>query len=98
MGVRLIESRPFNSYHNATDNEKIDGHTSLAREVGIIRVRARLGSVSLPQEPLLRLVVEAAELLEQFQWLTPEQSTSDVLSSKTRDAVQQEVADVAIYL
>ena len=44
------------------------------------------------------LVVEAAELLEQFQWLTPEQSTSDVLSSKTRDAVQQEVADVAIYL
>ena len=44
------------------------------------------------------LVVEAAELLEQFQWLTIEQSSSDELPRKTRDAVQQEVADVAIYL
>jgi len=40
--------------------------------------------------------VEAAELLEHFQWLTEEQSRS--LSEETRQAVSQEAADVLLYL
>jgi dCTP diphosphatase len=42
------------------------------------------------------LSVEAAELLENFQWLTEEQSRS--LPTERRDAVRQEIADVLLYL
>ena len=40
--------------------------------------------------------VEAAELLECFQWLTPEQSTK--LKVSDRRAVEEEAADVLLYL
>ena len=42
------------------------------------------------------LIVEAAELLEPFQWLTPEQSLD--LPAPKKEAVRQEMADVLIYL
>jgi dCTP diphosphatase len=42
------------------------------------------------------LAVEAAELLENFQWLTEEQSRS--LPTEKRDAVRKEIADVLLYL
>jgi dCTP diphosphatase len=42
------------------------------------------------------LVVEAAELLEQFQWLTEEQSRN--LTHDQANAVRKELADVLIYL
>ena len=42
------------------------------------------------------LIVEAAELLEPFQWLTAEQSLN--LPEPKREAVRQEMADVLIYL
>lgn len=51
-----------------------------------------------PKNLASALTVEAAELLEQFQWLTAEGSTVDSLSDKQLDAIQQEVADVGIYL
>jgi NTP pyrophosphatase (non-canonical NTP hydrolase) len=44
----------------------------------------------------MALSVEAAELLELFQWLTEEQSRSP--DPKTRDAVGEEIADVLLYL
>ena len=44
------------------------------------------------------LSVEAAELLEVFQWLTAEQSSASILSEKARGKVKEEIADVAIYL
>jgi dCTP diphosphatase len=49
-----------------------------------------------PKNLAAALIVEAAELLEHFQWLTPEQSKD--LSSATRQEVGQEIADVLIYL
>ena len=42
------------------------------------------------------LAVESAELLEPFQWLTDEQSRE--LSVEARAAVEQEMADVLLYL
>ena len=42
------------------------------------------------------LAVEAAELLEPFQWLTEEQSRA--LPPETRAAVEEEMADVLLYL
>ncbi len=44
----------------------------------------------------MALIVEAAELLEHFQWLTPEQSES--LSGDKRREVELEMADIFIYL
>jgi len=44
----------------------------------------------------MALSVEAAELLEPFQWLTAEQSQH--LSADQHEAVRQEIADVLIYL
>lgn len=49
-----------------------------------------------PKNLASALIVEAAELLEHFQWLTPEQSA--VLPAQTRDEVAREMADVFIYL
>jgi len=44
----------------------------------------------------MALSVEAAELLEHFQWLTQEQSSSPESVDKT--AVAEEIADIQIYL
>lgn len=49
-----------------------------------------------PKNLASALAVEAAELLEPFQWLTEEQSRN--LSEKQLAAVKDELADVQIYL
>jgi len=49
-----------------------------------------------PRNLAAALSVEAAELLEPFQWLTDEQSRN--LSPEARAAVEQELADVLLYL
>lgn len=49
-----------------------------------------------PKNLASALAVEAAELLEHFQWLTEEQSKA--LSSEKLTEVKHELADVLIYL
>ena len=49
-----------------------------------------------PRNLATALAVEAAELLEPFQWLTEEQSR--YLPPETRVAVEEELADVLLYL
>lgn len=49
-----------------------------------------------PKNLAMALIAEAGELVEPFQWLTEEQSKS--LDSKQLSLVQDEVADVFIYL
>ncbi len=49
-----------------------------------------------PKNLTMALSVEASELLEHFQWLT--QDESDDLPPDTRAAVEEEMADVLIYL
>jgi dCTP diphosphatase len=49
-----------------------------------------------PRNLATALAVEAAELLEPFQWLTDEQSRD--LPPETLSAVEQELADVLLYL
>ncbi len=49
-----------------------------------------------PRNLATALAVEAAELLEPFQWLTDEQSRD--LPPEKRAAVEQELADVLLYL
>ena len=49
-----------------------------------------------PKNLAMALAVEAAELLEHFQWLTAEQSAR--LEARRRRAVAEEIADVLLYL
>ncbi len=49
-----------------------------------------------PKNLAMALSVEAAELLEEFQWLTEEQSRA--LDGERRERVRREMADVLIYL
>jgi dCTP diphosphatase len=49
-----------------------------------------------PKNLAMALIVEAAELVEHFQWLTEEQSQT--LSPKKLAEVEQEIADIQIYL
>jgi len=49
-----------------------------------------------PKNLAAALAVEAAELLEHFQWLTPEESAR--LPRATRAEVADELADVLLYL
>ena len=49
-----------------------------------------------PKNVSMALAVEAAELLEHFQWLTEEQSKN--LSQQKLQEVGEEVADVFLYL
>ena len=49
-----------------------------------------------PKNLAMALSVEVGELLEHFQWLTPEQSSA--LGDDARAAVGKEIADTQIYL
>jgi len=53
------------------------------------------GPVPLARNLATALAVEAAELLEPFQWLTEEQGRN--LDAGTRAAVEEELADVLLY-
>ena len=50
-----------------------------------------------PRNLAVSMVLEAAELLEHFQWLTDEE-VSEYLSGEGREAVAEEIADVLMYL
>lgn len=49
-----------------------------------------------PKNLAMSMAIEAAEVMEHFQWLTPEQASS--LPAATRDEVALECADVMLYL
>ena len=49
-----------------------------------------------PKNLAMALSVEAAELLERFQWLTPAQSAR--LDARRKREVADEIADVLLYL
>jgi NTP pyrophosphatase (non-canonical NTP hydrolase) len=49
-----------------------------------------------PKNLAMALVAEAGELVEHFQWLTPEQAES--LPPETLTEVEHEIADVLIFL
>ena len=49
-----------------------------------------------PKNLAMAMIVEAAELVEQFQWDTPADSL--VLTAEKREAVSHELADTFVYL
>lgn len=51
-----------------------------------------------PKNLAMALAGEAGELLEIFQWLTEDQSRRIMESNDTKSKVEEEIADIAIYL
>jgi NTP pyrophosphatase (non-canonical NTP hydrolase) len=51
-----------------------------------------------PKNLATALMVEAAELAEIFQWMTPEQSQVTSQDAATHERISDEIADVLLYL
>lgn len=80
---------------------------SLEDSVDLKHIQERLASFAAerdwdqfhsPKNLAMALAGEAGELLEIFQWLTEEQSRSICTTAKGKKKVEEEVADIAIYL
>ena len=56
------------------------------------------GRFHTPKNLAASVAIEAAELLERFQWLTPEESVAVKDDPEALNAVAEEIADVASYL
>jgi dCTP diphosphatase len=73
-----------------------DSLQGLAQQLEQFAKDRNWGQFHSPKNLASALVVEAAELLEHFQWVTEDQSRT--LESSDRDAVAAEMADVLLYL
>ena len=73
-----------------------DSLAQLAQALQRFAAERDWGQFHAPKNLASALVVEAAELLEPFQWLTEAQSRD--LPPGTKEAVAQEMADVLLYL
>ncbi len=69
---------------------------SLTRQLRQFAAQRNWEQFHSPKNLASALSVEAAELLEHFQWLTEEQSRN--LDAAAKEAVGQELADVLLYL
>ncbi len=49
-----------------------------------------------PKNLAMALIAEAGELVEHFQWLTPQQAEN--LAAETKSEIELEIADVLLYL
>lgn len=73
-----------------------DGIERLREAIRIFAEEREWQRFHTPKNLAMALAGEAAELMEPFQWLTPEESAR--LDPARREAVAQEIGDVLIYL
>jgi NTP pyrophosphatase (non-canonical NTP hydrolase) len=77
-----------------------DAHTTVAelrQLVGEFVAERNWGQFHTPKNLSMSLAIEAAELMEHFQWLTPEQSRELAGDDVRRSAAGEELADVICY-
>lgn len=74
-------------------NDHLDNLKQRLREFAAVRDWDQFHS---PKNLSMALIAEAAELVEHFQWLTEEESRG--LSGEKKQMVEQELADIFIYL
>ena len=78
--------------------EKImtDGLLNLREKINAFVAERDWAQFHTPKNLAMAMIVEAAELVEQFQWDTPLQSQQ--LTPEKREAVAHELADTFVYL
>src|SRR5207249_5032724 len=69
----------------------------LKRQVSEFRDRRDWLKYDTPRSLAISISVEAAELLEHFQWKTDEQMRESLKDNSRKDAISDELADVLIY-
>ncbi|MFC7218353.1 nucleotide pyrophosphohydrolase [Streptomyces polyrhachis] len=74
------------------------GLSELRERLAQFAVDREWGPYHTPKNLVSALSVEASELLEIFQWLTPEQAANIMADPKDAFRVRDEVADVLAYL
>lgn len=79
-----------------SDTPRDDGIEALRDKLRIFVAERDWGQFHNPKNLAMALVAEAGELVEQFQWLTPEQA--ERLTSQALAEVEHELADVFIFL
>ena len=67
----------------------------LNEEVNLFVEERDWGPFQTPKNLSMALIVEAAELVEHFQWMRPEES--DSLTNDKKKKVAEELADILIY-
>ena len=67
----------------------------LNEEVNLFVEERDWGLFQTPKNLSMALIVEAAELVEHFQWMRPEES--DSLTNNKKKKVAEELADILIY-
>jgi NTP pyrophosphatase (non-canonical NTP hydrolase) len=73
-----------------------DSLDDLARAIRAFAEERDWDQFHTPKNLAMGVAIEAAELMEEFHWLTPEQSAQ--LPAQTLQAVRHEMADVFVYL
>lgn len=97
-----FHNRPDDMMHqDASQSPLTDATTSLAQLRHMVEefVRARSWEpFHTPKNLSMALAIEAAELMEHFQWLTPEQAEQVKADRIKCTAVADELADVLCYV
>ncbi len=75
---------------------KIDSLESLRDRLREFALQRDWDQYHTPKNLSMALIAEAAELIEHFQWVDGEKS--HLLDERTRRSVEEELADILIYL
>jgi NTP pyrophosphatase (non-canonical NTP hydrolase) len=78
-----------------TRSDRIDDLTAALRQFADERDWAQFHT---PKNLVMALVGEVGELVEHFQWLTPEESVEVIKDETSAPRIADELADVLIYL
>jgi NTP pyrophosphatase (non-canonical NTP hydrolase) len=75
-----------------------DGLVHLQQRLRAFAAEREWEQYHTPKNLAMALAAEVGELLEHFQWLTPEESLSIAGDRDALNPVRDEIADVVIYL
>jgi NTP pyrophosphatase (non-canonical NTP hydrolase) len=75
-----------------------DGFNDLQQRLRVFAAERDWEQYHTPKNLAMALAAEVGELLDQFQWLTPEESLSITDDPDALRPVRDEIADVVIYL
>lgn len=73
-----------------------DSLENLRAKINVFVTERDWAQFHTPKNLAMAMIVEAAELVEQFQWDTPQESQN--LTPEKREAVAHELADTFVYL
>lgn len=82
--------------YNMSENLNIESLKSLRDRLRVFAQERDWDQYHTPKNLSMALIAEAAELIEHFQWVDGSQSY--ILEEKTRQSVEEELADILIYL